>query len=244
MSDNKKNTNNKMSHTQVSKARRKVLTTFAIGGGVVAASQAPHKWVKPVLNSVILPAHAQTSVTAPSVNQTFNTVGAASFTVPDGITSLQISISGGGGGGGGAAAGDGGLGGAGELVNTTLAVTPGQVLSIVVGAGGTGGAGFSGTGGFGATGGGLSSIEGIVASGGGGAGGEGPPASATAGTAGAGPNGGTAGAATVGTNAAGNGGDAGAGGGSAGGAGGVGCCFPGAGNPGVDGSDGFVTLTS
>ncbi len=180
----------------------------------------------------------------PIVNETFNTPGPATFTVPAGLTSLQVSISGGGGGGGGAAAGNGGQGGEGELITTNLTVTSGQVLSIVVGAGGIGGAGFNGSGGSGGTGGGLSSIETIIASGGGGAGGEGPPGSASPGSAGEGPNGGAAGAATVGTNSAGNGGAAGAGGGSAGGVGGLGCCFPGAGNPGQNGEDGFVILTT
>ena len=44
--------------------RRKVLKTMAVSGGIVAgASQVvPKKWVTPIIDSVLLPVHAQTSV--------------------------------------------------------------------------------------------------------------------------------------------------------------------------------------
>ena len=79
-------------------------------------------------------------------NRTFTTAG--SFTVPANVTTLYISgCAGGGGGGGGAgnktegAAGScGGGGGAGEfLEDEPVAVTPGQVIQIVIGAEGSGG---------------------------------------------------------------------------------------------------------
>ncbi len=50
MSENKKPSN---------ESRRKILHTGAIAAGVLAAAKT--EWAKPVLNSVILPAHAQTS---------------------------------------------------------------------------------------------------------------------------------------------------------------------------------------
>lgn len=61
--------------------------------------------------------------------------GAATFTVPAGITSLTVTATGGGGGGGG----NGGRaygGGGGAIVTSTLSVTPGQNLSLYVGGGG------------------------------------------------------------------------------------------------------------
>lgn len=46
--------------------RRKVLKTVAIGGGVVGAAGAlPTKWVTPVMDMVVTPAHAQTSMAEP-----------------------------------------------------------------------------------------------------------------------------------------------------------------------------------
>ena len=43
-------------------ARRKLIKTVALGGGVFAASHAiPQKWTKPVIRSVMLPAHAATT---------------------------------------------------------------------------------------------------------------------------------------------------------------------------------------
>lgn len=71
------------------------------------------------------------------------------FTVPAGVTSLDISASGGGGGGGGSGAaslgaqargGSGGGGGsAAWVLNRVTAVTPGDVITMVVGAAGVGG---------------------------------------------------------------------------------------------------------
>lgn len=59
---------------------------------------------------------------------TFNYTGAQqTWTVPTGVTSIKVSVSGAQGGGNSAANGKGGL------VTATLSVTPGQVLAIVVG---------------------------------------------------------------------------------------------------------------
>ena len=53
MTDNKKQ--------GAEKERRKVLKSTLAGGAVITASIAPEKWTKPVLSSVVLPAHATTS---------------------------------------------------------------------------------------------------------------------------------------------------------------------------------------
>ncbi len=73
-------------------ARRKVLKKLLVGGGAaVAASQTlPTKWTKPVVDSVILPAHAQTTVVpttpAPTTTvfmQNFRGPVSAAFTAID-----------------------------------------------------------------------------------------------------------------------------------------------------------------
>ncbi|WP_116367432.1 hypothetical protein [Parahaliea mediterranea] len=92
-------------------------------------------------------------------SETFDTPGTYSYTVPDNVSELELEVAGGDGGGGsggsasssafvffgsvirettatGAAGGDGALG---EQVTQTLAVTPGEVITIVVGDGGEGG---------------------------------------------------------------------------------------------------------
>ena len=71
-----------------------------------------------------------------------------SFTVPSGITKIQVILAGGGGAGGGGnpaatggdtAQGTGGRGGgAGVLLGANIAVTPGQVIAFTIGAGGAG----------------------------------------------------------------------------------------------------------
>ncbi len=69
--------------------------------------------------------------------QTFTTVGTSTFSVPANVNSLQVLVVGGGGGGG---RDQGGGGGGGQVVSTTsFAVTPGNILNIVVGAGGANG---------------------------------------------------------------------------------------------------------
>jgi hypothetical protein len=78
--------------------------------------------------------------------RSFTTPGAHSWTVPDGITSVLVLITGGGGGGAGGGSitsgeGDaytgGGGGGGGEILQANYVVTPGQTLNITVGGGGS-----------------------------------------------------------------------------------------------------------
>ncbi len=101
---------------------------------------------------------------APNSSITFDYTGAQqTWTVPTGVTSIKVRVSGAQGGGNAAANGKGGL------VTATLSVTPGQVLAIVVGGqptsnvsvygyGGSGGVVTSNTGRNGYAGGGLSGI--------------------------------------------------------------------------------------
>ena len=121
--------------------------------------------------------------------QTYTSPGSWSFTVPPGVTLIEVRISGGGGGGGGASGFSGpvgGNGGNGQLIIAEITVTPGQVLSGTIGAGGgtgylTGATGFGlvpcagdGAGGSGAVAGGnggKTNCTGTGASGGGGGGG-------------------------------------------------------------------------
>jgi hypothetical protein len=108
----------------------------------------------------------------------YTTAGSSNWTVPAGVTSVQVVAIGGGGGSGGVLyEGSGSPGGGGALVTATLSVTSGQVIVLVVGGGGGAGAASpttSCTGGGG--GGGASSIDAgnpdqIIAGGGGGGGG-------------------------------------------------------------------------
>ena len=110
---------------------------------------------------------------------TYNSVGTNTFTVPAGVTSIQLTVIGGGGGGGGADAQPGSAGRAGARVSGTLAVTPGQILTVSVGSGGGGGSsvagsapgGPGGTNSLGYSGGSGSAAGGSGSSGGGGGGG-------------------------------------------------------------------------
>jgi hypothetical protein len=166
----------------------------------------------------------------------YTTPGSYIWTVPDGVTSIQMVATGGGGGG------DGFNGGNGGVVTATLSVTAGETLALDVGGGG-GGVGIGG-------GGGSSNVDAgsahqIIAGGGGGSGG-GIGGDSTGGDGGgAGTSGGSNG--NVGNPTAGNGGSGGtggaggpAGGGNAGSAGGNGNGGPGGagGNGGVGGTSG------
>jgi len=71
---------------------------------------------------------------------TYNS-GSGNFTVPPGVTSLQIELWGGGAGGGqgnGSSAGAGGGGGGAYCKKNALVVTPGQLVAYSVGTGGLG----------------------------------------------------------------------------------------------------------
>ena len=63
------------------------------------------------------------------------------FTVPPGVTQIEVLAAGGSGGKGGNCAGDGsvGAGGSGAMVAATLAVEAGEVLYVDFGGGGAGG---------------------------------------------------------------------------------------------------------
>jgi hypothetical protein len=95
----------------------------------------------PYTNSIVIPARA-----APGT-QSFTTPGTYSFTVPVGVTTLGYTVLGAGGGQGGADQDNspkGSLGLPGTQLAGSLDVTPGEVMSIYVGAGGRGGATGSG----------------------------------------------------------------------------------------------------
>jgi len=81
-----------------------------------------------------------TSVTIPTVQQTFNS--STNYTVPNNVSGIWIHLVGGGAGGSGKnnsynISGSGGAGGVGHLVYTP--VTPGSTVGITIGAGGNGG---------------------------------------------------------------------------------------------------------
>jgi hypothetical protein len=91
-------------------------------------------------------------VTLPSQMQPYTVPGSYSFTIPFGRTSIRARLTGSGGGGGGSngtgSAGGAGAGAAEALFN--IPVTPGETLTIVVGAGGAGGTSAPTAGGTGA----------------------------------------------------------------------------------------------
>lgn len=74
------------------------------------------------------------------VVQVFSATGPGTFTVPSGVTSMDVLIVAGGGAGGGIG---GGGGGGGVVYRPALPVSPGQNISYVVGAGGTSGGGYT-----------------------------------------------------------------------------------------------------
>tara|TARA_A100000172_G_C3043420_1_gene111408 strand:- start:912 stop:2591 length:1680 start_codon:yes stop_codon:yes gene_type:complete len=153
----------------------------------------------------------------PNAQTTYTTAGSYSFVVPVGITSISAVCVGGGGGGGGNSNSSNGRsgagGGGGGLAYGTFAVTPGETLTIAVGAAGA--AGVSAAGGAGGNSS-VSTSSSTLLQGGGGAGG-GRGGSSTGGTGG---DGGTV--SGISTNGGGNGGYGGNGGGGGGGAGGAG----------------------
>jgi hypothetical protein len=192
-----------------------------------------------------------TSIQVSCGSSSFTTAGAGTWTVPAGVTSIQVVATGGGGGGAGGSAngGIGGNGGEGAVVTATLTVTPGDTINYYVGGGGSGTTytDISGSGGGGGGGGGSTNvIDGtdtstqIIAGaggGGGGAGNVGAPGGG-GGSAGTGINGYSGGAGiAAGTYVGGAGGAGGQGtSGDTGGSGGAGAAAKNATNPSAGGS--------
>ena len=57
-----------MTDKKSSESRRKLLKTIAAGSGaIVAGKSLPESWSRPVVDSVMLPAHAQTSPATPVI---------------------------------------------------------------------------------------------------------------------------------------------------------------------------------
>lgn len=78
--------------------RRKILKATMAGGVIITPNIKPGEWVKPIIDSVIVPAHAATSVTTtpaattpfpptttqfPPINSNVNVTTSFSFTFPD-----------------------------------------------------------------------------------------------------------------------------------------------------------------
>ncbi len=166
-----------------------------------------------------------TGISVTCVQTSFATAGSYTWTVPSGVSSIQIVATGGGGGGGGmSGTTPGETGGAGGVVTSTVSVTTGEILDIVVGGGGGAGSNQT-TGIFGPSGGGGGSTDVtasglvIIAGGGGGGGGANWGGNATPGGNGGG-SGGAGGSGGTGANGSG-------GSGGNGGVGGAGGQFPG-----------------
>lgn len=89
-------------------------------------------------NLSILVLAVSTLLLLPSVAtaQTFTNAGTWSYTVPAGVSAIEVQVSGAGGGGGGSDSARGGNGGAGTKVTAVISVTPGQILSGTIGGGG------------------------------------------------------------------------------------------------------------
>ena len=204
----------------------------------------------------ITPAHAAacSPASAPNTSNsaitvlTFTTVTTCDWQVPSGVTEISLVVVGGGGGGGGDAAGGGGAGG--MYLNTNYSVTPGNTISVKVGAGGAGGQcspgnGGSCSGGYVAPQNGAESFFGVISTPGGGKGGvynNGSGGNGGSGGGGGGPSG-TGGTKTVsGANYFGNNG--GTGNGASGGAGGGGAGAVGTStSPGAGGIGKATTIT-
>jgi hypothetical protein len=81
----------------------------------------------------------------PPTSDTYNSTGIQTFTIPAGITTVDLNVISGGGGGGGNDSSPGAAGRSGARIAGTLAVSPGQILTISIGSGGIGGASDQGS---------------------------------------------------------------------------------------------------
>jgi len=88
---------------------------------------------------VKVPTTSYTAYSSPAGSATYTSPGTHTFTVPAGVTSLNTTIVGGGGGGGGGGSSAGQTGGTSYQDLRTITVTPGETITIKVGAGGQGG---------------------------------------------------------------------------------------------------------
>ena len=101
--------------------------------------------ISPAHAAICNPASAPNTSNSAITVLTFTAVTTCDWQVPTGVTEISLVVVGGGGGGGGDAAGGGGAGG--MYINTNFSVTPGNTVSVKVGAGGAGGQCSSGNGG-------------------------------------------------------------------------------------------------
>jgi hypothetical protein len=105
-----------------------------------------HKFVLSCLSACAFLAAAQSAAAAPTVTKFSFTGAEQDFTVPAGVTSMHVVAIG---GKGGTGAGNTKTGGFGAVVSADIAVTPGQVLEVLVGGNGGDAAGTTGgSGGF------------------------------------------------------------------------------------------------
>ena len=102
-----------------------------------------------------------------------------SYTVPAGVTYLNVTLRGGGGGGGGGNAKDGAKGCGGQIVSSTLSATAGASIAYAIGAGGTAGSNVPTSGGNGGT----TTFTGATSAAGGNGGGNGNGSAGVVGTA-------------------------------------------------------------
>jgi alpha-tubulin suppressor-like RCC1 family protein len=126
-----------LNYVPVANANGLVGFTVTASDGILPSSTAS-------VNMNITPVNDAPAVTGPigpATVETFATVGSNAWTVPAGVTSIEVLVVGGGGAGGG----DVGGGGAGGQVvsNASIGVTPGETAAIIVGAGGLRGSSYN-----------------------------------------------------------------------------------------------------
>ncbi len=130
------------------------LTSAQALASTPALAPTPVPTSTPALTSAPALASTPELASESTISQTFDTPGEHTFTVPQGVTEITLKLWGAGGAGGagfrqGQTNRSGGGGGGGAFRTETISVTPGETISITVGAGGTpvSGSGNSGEGG-------------------------------------------------------------------------------------------------